>query len=119
MPLMRGREAAVADAADTGNVLSGEDFEFLDQPSLLSVYAVADGTPVEATFVIGTQRELDEATVSVETAADRLVFSEDVLLDQEFAPAGARLKLVFLNSSGGAADVNWAVKVEPIPEGML
>lgn len=118
MALMRGREAAVADGANTGNVLTGEDFEFIDAPSLVSVYAVADGTPVDATFKIGTVTELDEGTISVEAAADRLVFDDDIVLDQEFAPGNSRLNLRFQNESGAAADINWAVRVERIPQQM-
>lgn len=119
MPLMSGREAAVADGNNTGNVLSGEDFEFIDRPSLVSVAAVADGTPVVATMVIGTERQLNEAPLSLESAADRVIFDEDIILDQEFAPAGARLNLNFRNDSGAAADVNWRVRVEAIPASML
>lgn len=118
MPLMKGREAAVAANTDTGNVLQGEDQEFLDQDALVSVYAVSDVADTVASMVIGTERQLNDANVSVESAADRLIPEEDVLLDQEFAPAGARLNLSFRTVTG-PADINWAVRIEPIPAGLM
>jgi len=98
-------------AADTANALDG--LQFQDIPgagALVSIYAstaVAGGT---ISYSVGTERFLVDASVNIESAADRVATDLDMILDREPVPAGKQ----FLAVGGQIANI--LVVIEDLPE---
>jgi len=113
---MSGQTAALAIGTDSPNVLAGKLFEFVPRQwrrgaalRLLAATTAAGGVGAQAKFKIDQQVIVDAENISY---AARYPVIPDDQLAVHWAPAGARLFLIF-NGGPAGATVNWALDVEP------
>ena len=115
MPSMKAQSTLAAAAIE--NVLTGLDFEFLPWDALVSLYASVSAVTGTVGFKADAASLLADGSVpNVAAAAGIVRRPEDLIVDQEFVPAGARLKLRAVGTAA-AETLNWWVLVERIPGG--
>lgn len=95
-------------AAGTANALDGLQFQQLDRPSLISIYASCAANGGLISFSVGSEQYLDDAEVNVETSADVVDIDRDQVLFREPVPAGK----MFLPVGGQISNV--LVVIEPV-----
>jgi len=105
MPTMSGSTSVAANDV-SGNVLSGEQYEFAPFIAGVSIACVTTATGLRASFNVGGLSVLNEALVS---RANRFPILPDDVLAIIGADPGDRLFLEFRNSTGGALVVEWRV----------
>lgn len=102
MPTIRTTNDLLAGGAE-GNVVAGNQFEFIQAPSRVQVWAVAQGTGVgEIEVFFGQELQLPQAPANVVTAGGPNTDS-DLLVDDYAAP-GDRL-VIRIVETGGANPV--------------
>lgn len=111
MPVITGQAVSVAANAVSGNVLSGELFEFPPRPSAVTVMAVAAAAGLRATFSIGGNVIINDQPIS---AANRFPIQPDDIIVSEGAFAGERLFLEFRNTTGAAVTVDYKLNIVPV-----
>lgn len=115
MPTMKGQNTLAA--APTENVLTGQDFEFLPYDALVSLYASVSAVTASIGFKADNAALLSDGSIpNVAAAAGIVRKPEDLIVDQEYVPANARLKLRAVGTAAGET-LNWLVVVERIPGG--
>lgn len=112
MPSMKDT-TTVAIASDSGNVLAGLDFEFIDTPALITVWASSDDPAnITMTFQVGTQVLANNVRPNLETAVAAINLDRDRIIDRQLV-AGGRLSLDFRNTDAAATqEANWQVQVD-------
>lgn len=117
MPTIRTRTALAAGGVN-GNVLAGNQFEFLGGPARVRVAALQTaGTGVgEVEVFFGQEIQLPQAPIGV-NAGGRLQTPDDYIVD-DFGAGGDRL-VVRLAETGGlaGATIDVLVQIDPIPMG--
>jgi len=99
-------------AAGTANALDGLQFQDIPEPgALVSIYASTPTAGGTITYSIGSERFLVAAQTNIETSADRVDTSVDMILDREPVPPGKQFLAV------DAQIGNVLVVIEDIPEG--
>jgi hypothetical protein len=78
----------------------------------VSAVTASIGFKADAEALIG-----DSSIPNVAAAAGIVRRPEDVMLDQEYVPAGTRLKLRAVGTAA-AETLNWMVILEPVPAGL-
>lgn len=110
MPRIRGSVSVEANSR-SGNVLDGEDYEFISTPALVAILAGSSAASLNADFKINSEQLVDEGLVNVVAAAGRLIGPDDLLLDRTLIAPG-RLGLEFINDTAGALTAFWDVEVD-------
>lgn len=103
------RQDSIAANTRSGNVLAGEQFEFLPSAAIVAVYASAAAVGVEADFNVG-----GEAVVAggVIPSTNRFPVRPDDALVQHGGLPGERLFLSYLNTTGAAIVVSTLIDVQ-------
>lgn len=97
-------------AAGTANAVDGLQFQDVPEPgALVSIYASTAAAGGTIGYSVGTERFLVDAEVNIETSADRVDTSVDMILDREPVPAGKQFLSV------GAQIGNFLVVIEDLP----
>lgn len=110
MPTISRRDSVAANAR-SGNVLSGELFEFVQQPSAILLLSVAAADGIDADFTVGGTQIVSAGRVS---DANRFPLAPDDVLSEIGANPGERLFLDYLNTTAGAIIVRTKVQIEPL-----
>jgi len=107
MPLMEGLTAVAANALSP-NVLAGESHEFLQSDAKVEFYAVGSAAGLRY-FLTATPDEIARDTVLTNTGA--AILDKDHGLITEYVSAGTRLDWRFRNTTAGALNALWRVRV--------
>lgn len=97
-------------AAGTANALDGLQFQDIQVPSLVSIYASTPTAGGLISYGIGSERLMVDAYLNTEIVADAVDTSRDMVLDREPVPPGKQ----FLQVDTQIA--NFLVVIEEIPE---
>lgn len=99
-------------AAGTANALDGLQFQDIPEPgALVTIYASTAVAAGLISYSVGTERFLVDASVNIESSADRVDSSIDMVLDREPVPAGKQFLAV------DAQVGNVLVVIEDLPSG--
>jgi len=108
---MTVRGVSVAAGANSGNVLTGKLFEFLERPSVVSVYPVGSAVGLQLTFNVGGEVFVQGEEIS---GANRFPTRNEDKLADGFGGAGERIVISFFNPTAGALTVFLVVDVNAI-----
>jgi len=75
-------------AAGTANALDGLQFQVLDMPALVSIYASTAVATGAISYSVGSKQYLDNCPVNTEQNADEVNTSFDQVLFRQAVPAG-------------------------------
>lgn len=106
MPRMSRANVSVPANSVTTNQLSGELYEFLSRPTLVTLLAAASAPGLRATWLIGGVAVVNDQDVS---GANRFPVVPDDVITQERGIG--RMVLTFRNTTGAAITVSWIVDV--------
>jgi len=82
-------------AAGTANALDGLQFQDIPEPgALVTIYASTPTAAGTISYSVGTERFLVNAETNIETSADRVDTSVDLVLDAEPVPPGKQFLAV-------------------------
>lgn len=109
MPVIQ-RELSVAAGATVDNLISGSAFEFLRQPSLVSIGLTAAAPGAFATIQSGGDIVAEEFTPYVQT---RFPIIPDEFAYSDYGAPGDRLVIRLRNPTGGAIIFRTIVQVTP------
>ena len=109
MPVIQ-REFSVGAGATVDNLISGSAFEFLRQPSLVSIGLTAAATGAFATIQSGSDIVAEEFTPAVAT---RFLIVPDEFYYSDYGAPGDRLVIRLRNPTGGAIIFRTIVQVTP------
>jgi hypothetical protein len=104
------KETSVAAGAVNDNVFSGSAFEYIRQPGVVSIAAVASATGGFITLQAGPTLILEESPPTVKTSMP--VVPDDFLYQAAVVP-GDRLVLRFRNPTGGALTLRSVAQISP------
>lgn len=107
MPTIR-RTDTVAANSRSGNVLSGELFEFIQRPSRVQLLSSAAATGITADFTVGGVQELAGAVIPL-TNRDPIKPDDEVSLAA--AVPGERMFLEYFNSTGAGIVVKTVIEI--------
>lgn len=110
MPAMSGTESVAANVR-SGNILAGELFEFLSQPSIVRLYSTTPLVGQQFDFTVGGEQVLNAALVP--NVARFPTRDEDLVVEHGGLP-GERLFLSINNTTGAVAVTQWVVDVLPV-----
>ena len=107
MPRMTGQAVSVAANSVSANQLSGQLYEFLDNPMPVLLAATSSAVGLNCTFLVGGVSVMNDQPVS---QANRYpVLPDDIVTS--IRRARGRLVLTFRNTTAGALTCNWTVDV--------
>lgn len=115
MPTIRRTQSLTANQV-VDNVLQGSQFEFIQVPSRVQIYAVYQVTAAgvgEVEVFFGQELQCSQEAPNVVTAGGPTV-PDDIIVDDYAAP-GDRLVVRVVETAGGTADVRILVKITPRP----
>lgn len=102
--------ARVNVAAGTANALDGLKFQEIPQPgALITLYVSGPTAAGNVDYSVGSEDFLDAGAFNVETAADVVDKSRDMLLDREPVPPGKQFLAV------NAQIANFVLVIEELP----
>jgi hypothetical protein len=104
-------ETVVAANTVSDNVLSGQLYEFLSQPSVVTLFATGSATGLRTTFSIGGQLFVEEGVLN---AQNRTPIPPDDLIVQEAGLAGERLVLKYRNTTAGSLTARTLIQINPL-----
>lgn len=107
MPLISG-SVSVAANTRSANLIVGNQFEFLPQRAVVSVYMSGSAAGLEGTVLLGGTTLAHGATVA---PTNRTPLREEDGFVQSGGRAGSRLFLEALNTTAGALTINWLVDI--------
>lgn len=110
MSAMSGSDSIGANTR-SGNILAGEQFEFLAQPSIVRLYATTPIVGQEFDFNVGGEQVINAGDVP--NAARYPTRNQDLVVEHGGLP-GERLFLSISNTTGIAAVTQWIVDVLPV-----
>ncbi len=110
MPAMSGSESVAANVR-SGNILAGQQFEFLVAPSIVRLYSTTPLVGQEFDFNVGGEQILNAALVP--NAARFPTRDEDLVVEHGGLP-GERLFLSINNTTASVAVTQWIVDVLPV-----
>jgi len=108
---MTVRGVSVAAGANSGNVLAGRLFEFLERPSVVRVFPVGSAIGLQCTFNVGGEVFIQGEEIS---GANRFPTRNEDLLGEGVGGAGERIVISFFNPTGGALTIFLVVDVIPV-----
>ena len=108
MPLI-GKQTSVA-ANSTALPLVGDQFEFINRPSMLEFGLVAEATGMLMTVYSGADLLAQEQPVPIRAAGVPPTYPDDFLL-QDVAGNGDRLSITLRNTTGAAIIVRTTVRL--------
>lgn len=100
-------EVSVAANTISANQLSGLQFEFLDRPRPVRLYATGSATGLRVNFNIGGLNFINDSRISLQNRPP--VVPDDFVL--EVPVAVGRMLLTFRNTTGGALTAFWRVEI--------
>lgn len=109
MAIMTDRQSVAANTT-IPNALSGKSAEFVQEPSVVRLYATASAVGMNMTLIIGEEVVLDDQEVN---AQNRMPLTPDDFVCEGGAFPGDRITLRLRNTTGGA--VTAFSKVEVVP----
>lgn len=109
MPVIQ-REFSLGAGAVLDNLISGSAFEFLRQPSLVSIGITAAATGAFCTIQSGSDIVAEEFTPAVQT---RFPIVPDEFYYSDYGAPGDRLVIRIRNPTGGAIVFRTIVQVTP------
>jgi hypothetical protein len=104
------KETSVAAGLVNDNIFSGSAFEYVRQPGVVSIAAVASATGGFITIQAGPTLILEESPPTVKTSMP--VVPDDFLYQSAVVP-GDRLVLRFRNPTGGALTIRAVAQLSP------
>jgi 3-hydroxymyristoyl/3-hydroxydecanoyl-(acyl carrier protein) dehydratase len=104
------KETSVAAGAVNDNIFAGSAFEYVRQPGVVSIAAVASATGGFITLQAGPTLILEESPPTVKTAMP--IVPDDFLYQSAVVP-GDRLVLRFRNPTAGALIVRAVCQLSP------
>lgn len=110
MPAMSGSNSIAANTR-SGNILAGEQFEFLVAPSIVRLFSTTPLVGQQFDFNVGGEQVLNASDVP--NAARYPTRDQDLVVEHGGLP-GERLFLSINNTTGAAAVSQWIVDVMPI-----
>lgn len=111
MPRMSGSALSLTANSTSANVVAGQQFEFLQRPSMLRLLAVGSAAGLNTTLLVGGRTIINDQPIS---GANRFPTIPDDIVTEEGGRAGERILLMFRNTTGGTLTVNWAVDVTAV-----
>lgn len=111
MPTIQGRTNLAANASNP-NALTGSAYEFVPYHARVDMAVVGDAAgSIRATVQSGSDVLMEDSEVSRQNRVP--VWPDDYTVS-DVAAAGDRLKIGLRNTSAGAVDTFWAVRITPI-----
>jgi len=111
MPSIQGVTNIPANGS-IANALTGSAYEFLGMDCRVDIAVVGDAAgAARATVQSGSDVLMEESSIS---RLARIPLTPDDFSLTDVASAGERLKIQLRNTSAGAIDVFWAVKITPL-----
>jgi len=110
MGMMTDRREVLANATSP-NVCAGKTAEFVQEPSVVRLFATGEAIGVFVTMVVGEEVVIDDQEVN---AQNRMPISPDDYVCEAGAFPGDRITLRFRNSTAAALDAFSRVEVEPV-----
>lgn len=111
--------ATVAIASESDNVLEGTNFQFIEGPALVTVWASCeDYTDVEMNFKIGSFDVVEDGVPNTEQAAGEIDLQRDLVVDRQLIPAkpgggGHLARLKFRNNDAAATRrCNYQIQID-------
>lgn len=98
MPTIQGSNSVAANAK-SANVLAGEIYEFLPSAAQVVLSCTGSAAGLNVTFNAGGVVLIDDQAINTQ---NRFPVIPDDIITQEVIPAGARLSIVFRNTTGAA-----------------
>ncbi|HEY6007112.1 MAG TPA: hypothetical protein VIU40_02240 [Geobacteraceae bacterium] len=111
MPMITTQTSIAAGA--TATPLSGNQFEFVRDPSLIEFGMCAEATGMVATVFSGADLLMQEGPVNIRAAGTPPTYPDDFVL-QDVAGNGDRLSVTYRNTSAGTIIVRTTVRVTPL-----
>jgi hypothetical protein len=109
MAIMTDRQNVAANAV-VANALTGKVHEFLSGPSVVRVYATAQGVGLNISFLVGNESIVQDQELS---AANRFPVIPDDFVAESGGVAGDRVIVSYRNTTGGVLTAFLRVEVEP------
>lgn len=110
MPGISG-SAVVAANTRSGNLLAGEQFEFVPAPAIVTISLSGSAAGLEADATIGGTSVLNAADFP---ATNRFPIRPDDTMTRIGALAGERIFLSANNTTAGALTANFLVDIDPL-----
>jgi hypothetical protein len=110
MPVLTGTVSVAANAT-SANLVTGELYEFLGEPSVVNLFVASAATGLNGTLLIGAETVIDDQLAS---HANRFPISPDDFLGRGGGLPGDRLVLRFRNTTGGALVLFWRLEIDPV-----
>lgn len=110
MAIMTSRDSVAANAV-SANICAGKSAEFVQEESIVRLYAAASAVGLNATLVVGSEVGVDDQEVS---AQNRMPLVPDDLIAEVGAFPGDRIILKWRNTTGGALTGFARIEVEPV-----
>jgi hypothetical protein len=111
MPTIQGRTNLAA-GANTPNALTGSAYEFAPYHCRVDMAVVGDAAgSIRATVQSGADVLMEDSEISRQ---NRVPVWPDDFSVSDVAAQGDRLKIALRNTSAGAVDTFWAVRITPI-----
>ena len=107
MPVISGNSSVAANT-QSANLLAGDNFEFIGNPSEVRLYLSGSAAGFQADFLVGGIAHAQNAVVP---ATNRFPLREEDGIAGVGALPGERLFLSVLNTTGGALTINWLVDI--------
>lgn len=110
MAIMTDRQSVAANTT-IANCLSGKSAEFLQEDSIVRLYATASAVGMNYTLLVGSEVGVEDQEVS---AAGVMPLVPDHLLAEVGGFAGDRVVVKLHNTTGGAITAYTRVEIEPV-----
>lgn len=110
MAIMTDRQSVAANAT-VNNACSGKMAEFVNEPSVVRLYASSSAVGLNMSLIVGAEVGIEDQEVN---AQNRLPLIPDDFVAEVGAYPGDRIVLKYRNTTGGAITAFSRVEVEPI-----
>lgn len=109
------KTTSVAAASTSSNILAGTQFEYIEGPAIVSIWASAENyAQMVVNFKVGGLSICEDAVPNTETAAGIVDRQRDLLVQAQFIPPGRHLcRLTGTNSDPANAErLNTLVQID-------
>ena len=110
MAIMTDRTSVGANAV-SANLCAGKTAEFIQEASVVRLYATSSAVGLNVSLVVGEEVAIDDQEVN---AQNRMPIMPDDFVAEAGAFPGDRITLRFRNTTGGALTAFSRVEVEPV-----
>jgi len=95
----------------SANLLAGEKDEFVEEPSAVTLYALASAVGLKVILIVGSEVVIDDQEIGVGTTLPKI---PDDLVGQGGAFPGDRITLKAHNTTAGALTLFGRVDIDPV-----